>query len=237
MMKYPTGNKLLLLLFLFLRLMLVTGQERKPVPAYTGHLNDFAGLLKEEEKAQLESQLMAYEDSTSTQIAVVIEQNLNGRDVYQRAMDFARGWEVGQKEKRNGVVMYFAVDDRLIAIATADKTQGALGDGETGSIIRNVIRPEFKKGNYYLGISNGITAIGEALEGEFSPDKHQKKKSRSAFIYIIIVIFIVLYLLSKFGGGRNGGYSRGGGYFLPGGGWGGFGGGGGFNGGGATGSW
>lgn len=255
MTQYRMANKIS---YLFLLLFLSFGlnaQERKPVPPYIGHINDFAGVLQPSEVAQLEAKLLRYEDSTSTQIAVIVETTLNGRSEFDRAMDYARGWGVGQKDKRNGVVIYVAIEDRKFYIVTADRTQGALTDGELGEIFRTNVKANFQAKQYYDGLNNALDALISGLQGEFKADP-KGKQPQFPFIIILIVIIIILAILSKRGGGGfTGGMTRGGTYWFPssggwiggggsssggsGGGssWGGFGGGGGFNGGGAGGSW
>ncbi len=226
-------------------------QERKPVPASTGFVNDFASILNSDEKSNLETKLKNYYDSTSTQIAVVIENSLNGRNEFDRAMDFARQWEVGTKDKNNGIVIYIAYTDRKIFILNANKTQGVLTDGRTGEIIRYVITPQFKLGNYAQGINDGIDAIIKLLQGEFKNTNQIPQASIIPLLILFLFVLLILWLISRSKGKYTGGVSRGGTYWFPtsGGGWfdgggggggsswGGFGGGGGFDGGGAGGSW
>ena len=174
---------------------------------------------------------------------------MDGRDRFDRAMDFAREWKVGSEGKNNGVVMYFAMDERKIHILAADATQDVLLDGTIGSIIRDYITPNFKQGLYYNGIDEGINQIQASLEGRFVNDIQPEGKFPAGLIILIIIVFLFIIFSSK-GNNRGGGYHHGGTYWFPtgggggsswsgggGGGWGGFGGGGGFNGGGAGGGW
>ncbi|MFN4915698.1 MAG: TPM domain-containing protein [Sphingomonadales bacterium] len=223
---------------------------RKPVPDYRGLVNDFAGVLTQQEVAALETNLRAYEDSTSTQIVVVTEKTLNGRDQFDRSMDFARQWGVGQKDKNNGVVIYLAIEDRKLSIRTANATQGALTDGETGEIRRNAMQPLLKQGRYFEALDSGTRAVMLALAGEFKSDGKGKNDDAPGWIMIAVVLLIIL-LMSAFGKrGRNRGYGGMGPYFWGGGfgggfgggsssgsSWGGMGGGGGFDGGGSDGGW
>ncbi len=242
------SRTLLFIVFCFLHLIAFS-QERKPVPDYVGLVNDFANVLSPSEKQDLELFLRAYEDSTSTQIAVVTENSLNGRSEFDRAMDFARQWGIGQKGKNNGVLIYMSIQDRKLFFLPADKTQGVLTNGVTGEIRRNYMNPFFAKQQYYLGLKEGITQIMLQLEGEFQNEPISSSQSVLPFVIMLIIIFVIIYLISKNGGGKGRGMYRGGTYWFPttggwsGGGssggssWGGFGGGGGFNGGGSGGSW
>lgn len=225
--------------------------ERKEVPKSVGYVNDFGNMLSASERQALETKLTNYFDSTATQIAVITETNLNGRDRFDRAMDFAVDYKVGTEGKDNGIILYIAKEDRLMYILTSRHTEGALTDGMAGNIIRNYITPSFKTGNYYEGINEGVDQIILALSGEFVNDIPNKKSFPAPLIIIIIIVVLVI-LFSKNNNG-SGGYNGRGTYWFPsgrlgggggfggggsgGGGWGGFGGGGSFGGGGAGGGW
>lgn len=254
-MKYR-GIKLTAALLLFsLSVFSAAGQQeddiaRKPVPKYQGLVNDFAQILSANELQQLESNLRGYEDTTGTQIVIVTEKSLNGRDAFDRSMDFARQWGVGQKDKNNGVVIYVAMEERKLSIRTANATQGALTDGETGEIRRKIINPLLRRGQYFDALNEGSRAVMQSLAGEFKADKKKGKSDAPGWVMIVVVLFII-FILSAFGrGNRSRGYSGMGPYFwgsgfgggFGGGGssgssWGGMGGGGGFDGGGSDGGW
>jgi uncharacterized protein len=68
-------------------------------------VNDFADILNTSEENALERKLVNYNDTTSTQIAVVTIANLQGYDKAQFAVELAEQWEVGQKGKDNGLLI------------------------------------------------------------------------------------------------------------------------------------
>jgi uncharacterized protein len=224
-------------------------------------VNDYTGTLTADQAQALENKLVTFDDSTSTQIAVVIIPSLNGNDIADFNLKLGRAWGVGGKQYSNGVVLLIAKGDRKLNIATGYGVEGALPDITAKHIIDEVIVPNFKGDDYYRGIEEGTNAIIQAVKGEYkAPEGYKSKKSgggigRIIFIIIIIVIFLAISggkggggsfmsrrgfaawtianMLSG-GGGRGGGWSGGGG--SSGGGFGGFGGGS-FGGGGASGSW
>lgn len=222
-------------------------------------VNDFTGTLAPDQAAALERRLVTFDDSTSTQIAVVLINTTDGYEISQYATDLGRKWGVGGKEWNNGVVLLIAKDDRKMNIATGYGAEGALPDITAKHIIDDIIRPSFKADDYYGGINAGVTAMMKALQGEYkAPAGYNKRgKGLSAGKIIMIVIFIIIFLAASSGGGRGGSFmSRrghrgvgnapiwwigglGGGGGSGGGGGGGFGGfgGGSFGGGGASGSW
>ncbi|UEG51262.1 TPM domain-containing protein [Ferruginibacter lapsinanis] len=219
-------------------------------------VNDFAGILTADQQQALENKLVAFDDSTSTQIAVVIVPNLDGYDVADYNVQLGRAWGVGGKEFNNGVVLLISKEDRKLNIATGYGVEGALPDVTCKHIIDEVIVPNFKGNDFYGGINQGTDAIIRAVKGEYAaPEGYHRSKGISPF-KIILIIIIILVLLSSVGGGSGGSFMSRRGYrgfngpvFFPGG-WGGGGsssggssggfggfGGGSFGGGGASGNW
>ena len=248
-------KKLLLLFTLFAGIFSALEAEQT-LPKITGqpkHIYDFAQVLTADQLSQIESFLMGYEDSTSTQIAVLIESDLNGYDVFDRAMFVAREWKIGQKDKNNGILLYIAVNDHKYHTVVANAAQGKLNDGIVGDIQRDFLVPGLKSNDYYSAIFNTVNAYASALKGEFKGTSFKRKKAKfPKFIVPLIIILLILLFRKRgngggfgssgfytppifmgggFGGGFGGGSSSGGSS------WGGFGGGGGFDGGGAGGSW
>ncbi len=220
-------------------------------------VNDFAGVLSVDQQQVLENKLVQFDDSTSTQIAVVIVPDLGDYDISDYAVKLGRAWGVGGKEFSNGVVLIISKSDRKLNISTGYGTEGALPDVTCNHIINEEIVPAFKGNNFYGGIDAGTDAIIKALKGEYKAPEGYNKRSKkgtpfSSIIFMIIVIIILLSIFGR-GGGRGGSFMSRRGFgpiFFPGGGggWGGGGssgggggfggfGGGSFGGGGSSGSW
>lgn len=232
------------------------------LPAYKGHVNDYANVLSAAQIKELDERLFAYEDSTSSQIAVVLEPSANGLAAIDRAMFLARGWGVGQKNKNNGILLYIAINDRKFFTVTADQMQDKLGASRLGQIENDFLVPNLRNQDYFNAILQTTEAFEKALMGKFKGKATKKRKSGSRGWGSILIVLLILFFMSRGGGGggyrKNGRYNSGlgawplffmGGFGSGGGsgggsgfgggssGWGGFGGGGGFNGGGAGGSW
>ena len=264
--KYLTVTKtlstiLLVAVFSFFSQSLI-GQKEIPKPPYPPQLvNDYAGLLSPGEINALERKLVKYNDSTSTQIAVVIENTLEGDDIVNYCQRLAETWGIGQADEDNGILIYVAFQDRKIRLHTGYGTEGFLPDIMASRIIDRVIVPAFRKGKYYDGLNETTDVIKDLAEGEYTADEmiggnEPFPAEAVIFMVIFIVILIIIINNSDSGGGyhRGGKYERdrGGGWVIiggpGGGGWnsgggglggGGFGGfgGGGFGGGGASGGW
>ena len=225
-------------------------------------VNDFAGVLTAEQQQTLEQKLIRLDDSTSTQVTVVIVPSVKPYAISDYNVQLARAWGVGGKQNNNGVVLLIAKDDRKLDITVGYGLEGALPDVTAKSIIDDVIVPDFKGNDYYRGIDEGTDAIIAAVKGEYNSPRAKSSGKSGNFLFVIILIIVVLIMSSGGGGNKGGtfmsrrgsrglaesillgsllGGGRGGGGFGggSGGGGGGFGGfgGGGFGGGGASGSW
>ena len=269
LMKFQEDNmkKLLTALF-FLTGIYAQAQVTIPkIPSFQTSVYDYEGILNASEKEQLEDKLVRYSDSTSTQIVVVSVADLKGEDIGILTPRWAHEWGIGQAKEDNGILILLSKKERKIWIAPGYGVEDRLIAAVNAEIIRNIITPEFKVGNYYSGLDKGADAIFDVLKGKY---KGSRKESKEDFpiLPVIIFVFILIFIISRAKGGGNSGGSSGGGFDLAdiiilsslgrsggggsfggggfggggfgGGGSGGFGGGfggGGFSGGGAGGSW
>jgi len=199
-------KKIILALFLAL---LYTGGFAQDYPAKPNTLvNDYTGTLPEVQKQQLESKLVAFDDSSSTQIAIAIIKSVGQYDINEYALGLGRAWGVGGAKKNNGVMIVVALGDRKIAMQTGYGLEGALPDIITKRIIENEIKPYFKEGDYYSGLDAGTTAIIKYTKGEYKNDNPKAKTSNNKTgngIFIIVLIIVVIIIIIRRGGGGNGG--------------------------------
>ena len=168
-------------------------------------VNDYTQTLSPEQVNQLEQKLVAFNDSTSTQIAVVIIKSLEGYDVADYTVRLAESWGVGGAQNNNGVVLLVSLGDRKVTIQTGYGVEGALPDAISRRIIENEITPNFKSGDYFAGINQGTDAIISYTKGEYKNDTPKKSKKSSGGMVPFIVIFIVIILLAIKKGGGGGG--------------------------------
>ena len=250
-------KKILIAVLVFFNVIVQAQIPDRPSPPRL--VNDFAEMLSTNEIATLEKKLNDYNDSTSTQIAIVIVNNLDGDEAGNYAFKLGDKWGIGRKQKDNGMLILISKEDRKAFIATGKGMEGAITDIHCDRIVENIIIPNFKNKNYYEGLNGAVDAIIKLAAGEFVNDVTKEKKPPIGFIIPIIIIIIIAMAARKNRNNRGGGMISGGGWMGPlilgslmnsgsgrGGGWssgggggGGFGGfgGGGFGGGGAGGSW
>jgi uncharacterized protein len=231
-------------------------------PRPAGYFNDYAGVVSSSAALRFNEQLAQFERETSNQVVVAIFPKMQSDDdVAAYTQRVAQAWGVGQKDKRNGVVLFVFPNDRKMFIQVGYGLEGALPDATAFDITEYRIKPHFRSNDYEGGLAEGIDSILKAVRGEYKGTGKTVSERRSSrapgpsflfFIFFFVVLSIISRIMRKlggysyssrrrgpifipmgFGGGSGGGWSSGGG-----GGFSGFSGGGGsFGGGGAGSSW
>ena len=245
----------LILLLVMTSVNLVAQPE---VPLLQQRVTDFTNSLSFNEWRALETRLKQFEDSTSTQIAILLLTSLDGGSIEDYSMRVFEKNKIGQKGKDNGVLIVIAKSDRKARIEVGYGLEGVLTDAATTQIREREMNPRFKANDFYGGLNAAVSAIMATTAGEY---KVVPRGERAPLMSVILVLvffgilgaFVLPMLSSKrryvigsgssmyrsgwgwpYGGGGGGGGSSGGGSF----GGGGFSGGGGMGGGGgSSGSW
>jgi len=229
-------------LLFWLALLLPLNLAALEVPQLGGYVNDEAGLVSAQTELKIESFLRSFEASDSTQLVILTIDSLQGESLEDYSLRVVDSWKIGQKGKDNGALLLIAKAERKIRIEVGYGLEGKLTDLLAGRIIDNEMTPRFKAGDYEGGIIAGVSAMAEAVRGEYQGTGNTShKKKRSPWGSLALLLFLGPGML-LFGGGRRGrrrgGFFIGGGGGFGGGGGGGFsGGGGGFGGGGSSGGW
>jgi uncharacterized protein len=223
-------------------------------PELKQHVNDFTNTLSFQEWQEIDRLLKSYEDTTSTQVVVLMINSLEGESIEEYANKTFALNKIGQAKKDNGVLLLIAKQDHKVRIESGYGLEGALTDALCSQIIRQEILPHFKAENYFGGIVTGVDAIIRATKNEYQADKRgDKAPAISVGLVFLVLMFGIFVLLPMFASRRrsvigSGGHSYFSGWGYGGGSSGGFGssgfGGGGFSGGGgmsggggASGSW
>ena len=168
-----------LMLFLSLSLTWRLPAQEFPEKQYPPRLvNDFAGMLNGQEINSLESKLVAFNDSTSTQIAIVTVGDLMGYEVADYAQQLAEKWGIGQKGLDNGILILIKprTNESMgqVSIAQGYGLEGAIPDLTCARIIDNEILPAFREGDIYGGLDKATTILMQLASGEFSAEEYGK---------------------------------------------------------------
>jgi uncharacterized protein len=193
-------------------------QNVSPLPSPTGFVNDLAGVIDEGTKQRLESKLKDFRDKTnpSVEIAVVTVRTTGERAIFDYSLAVARGWGIGSKEDDNpSALLLVAVDDRKYFTQISKDLEDELPDGVVGSLQRQFLVPEFRKGNYAKGIEDTVNAYLTTIENKGNAPVNTPQKPTAGpatgvgggtfgfFCCAIVFIIILIAIFSRSGGGPS----------------------------------
>ena len=203
-----------------------------PLPTPTGPVNDFAAVMDESSKSALNNRLIEFQRTSGVEMAVAVVRTTGERPIFDYSLAVARGWGIGAKEDDNpSLLLFVAVDDRKYFTQVSRDLEDELPDGLVGSIQREYLVPEFRKGNYSKGIADTIEAYIRTYEQRSSgsaasptpvPGRERgggtSQGLYSTFCCLVVIGIILLLIFSgRGGGGRRGNRWGGGGGFGGGG--------------------
>lgn len=171
-------------------------------------VSDFANVLDQAQRQTLERKLLAFEDSTSIQLAVVTMNSTGDYDIADYGDRLAQQWAIGNKKYDNGILLLVAVGDRAVTIRTGYGIEGAVPDVIAYRIIENEIKPAFRRNDYYTGIDQAVDALISHTKGEYKADPQQRRGSEGSgvpIVFIFIIVVVIISIISKNSGGGNGG--------------------------------
>jgi uncharacterized protein len=204
-MIFRLANKWRTLTALLLLVSWVEAQEI-PQPMSPARLvNDFVGILNGTERETLEQKLRRYNDSTSTQLTIVIVETTDPYPIGDYAFELGRRWGVGQKGKNNGLVLVWATKARKVYIATGYGMEGVIPDAIAKRIISDVITPSFKNAMYYQGLDRAADEIAKYASGEHKADPSAEEGLPAEAIIFMIFFFIIMIFIFSRMSGRGGG--------------------------------
>jgi uncharacterized protein len=197
-----------ILLFTFLFCAVMAFAQEFPEKSTT-LVTDYTNSLSAEDKQRLENKLVAFNDSSSTQIAIVLIKSVGEYDIAEYGAALGRKWGIGQKGKNNGLLILAAIGDRKITIQTGYGAEGAVPDIITHQIIDNDIKPHFRQNDYYGGLDAATDNLIKYTKGEYKADANTKKAQHkngggggsAGFIIIIVIVILVLVFRNRGGGG------------------------------------
>ena len=132
------------------------------------YFNDYAGVVSKEAADRFNEQLAQFERETSDQVVVAVFPKMQSdSDIADYTQRVAQAWGVGQKDRRNGAVLFVFTQDRKMFIQVGYGLEGALPDATAFDITERHIKPLFRAGNYEAGLATGIDLIFKAIRGEY----------------------------------------------------------------------
>ncbi len=170
-------------------------------PNLTGYVNDDAGLLSQQAKAELESKLAQLEKDTTAQVFVATIKSLEGDSIEDYANRLFEQWKIGQKDKNNGVLFLVALDDRKMRIEVGYGLEPVITDGRAGRIRDEDVLPLFKNNDYEGGIKAGVASIEKYVRDGTPPaplEENPVKSMFGDFVFAFFILSIITIYLSGF---------------------------------------
>jgi uncharacterized protein len=189
-------------------LLMLTGfalqaQEVPPRPQPPRLVNDLAGLLTREQVDALENKLVAFNDTTSNQIAIVIMKDLGGYEPSDMAYRIGEEWGVGQKAFDNGIVVLLVPKQGNqkgdVWIATGYGLEGAIPDAACNRITDREMIPRFRSNDYYGGLEAGTSVLMSLAAKEYSYRDYMKKTSGGGgyLLPLLFIIIVVVFMIRR----------------------------------------
>jgi uncharacterized protein len=153
-------------------------------------VTDLTRTLSRGDLERLEAKLAAFERETTHQLAVLIMPSLEGEAIESLGHRIAATWKLGQAGKDNGVLLLIAKSDRKLRIEVGYGLEGVLPDGKAGAIIREVIAPRFRRGEFTGGIEAGVEAIMAVTRSAVTPEAG-RRPDRAARLFASLLPLLV----------------------------------------------
>jgi uncharacterized protein len=175
-----------------------------------GHVLDQTNTLNQTQIAELDAKLQHYEDSTSTQICILLIPTLGGNPVEDFTVTVLDSNHIGQKNKNNGALILLALNDHQGWISTGYGLEPTLTDAATSMIYQNILVPALRKGDVYSGLDEATTAMFQVIGGEFKNENPQGRFDRvhrapsiNGVKLIVIGFFILIFFLRAIAGSAS----------------------------------
>jgi uncharacterized protein len=182
--------------FIVLFLAVSAGQAAEFPQRSNTIVTDLTNTLSDNEKNSLERKLVAFNDSTSTQITVVIIPTTGEMEIADYSVQLFNQWKIGQASKNNGVLVLVALNDHNVFITTGYGMEGVLPDALCKRIVTNDIVPAFRQNQYYEGLDAATTSIMRIVKGEYTADSYMKqKKDKPVFFPFLMFLFILFIVI------------------------------------------
>jgi uncharacterized protein len=187
--------KNIFLLLVLVSLLLPVSVLALDVPKLEGHVNDYAGMISQQVKAELEKELAGFERTDSTQIVILTVPSLEGDTIEDFGIRAGDAWKIGQKNKDNGVIFIVSKGDRKTRIEVGRGLEGKLTDLMAGRIVDLVVNPRFKRGDFDGGFIAGVSALIDVTRGEFKADGNHSARTEDPSRYFTLLIFGAFVIL------------------------------------------
>lgn len=210
------------LLILLLSLLAFAGSPALAAypPRPDGPVLDSAQMIPDAQEAALDAKLRAYNQKTGRALVVVTVPSLEGETIEMYAVKLFEQWGIGGAKSDQGLLLLVSKNDRRLRFETGYGLHGVFPDVLAGRVIRNVITPRFKAGDFGGGITAGVDAAIQQLDRDPADAKAIAEAAKAAEAQAggdegssiggaIFWFVVMIFLISMFSRGRRGGWRSG----------------------------
>ncbi|WP_245763352.1 TPM domain-containing protein [Paraburkholderia diazotrophica] len=162
-----------------------------PIPSLTARVTDETDTLTSDQRSALEQTLKDFEARKGTQISVLIVPTTQPETIEQYSMRVVEQWKLGRQKVDDGALLIVAKNDRSLRIEVGYGLEGPLNDATSSRIIREVIVPRFKQGDFYGGIAAGVDSIIRVVNGEPLPEPAPRHGESEGIRRLLPVLFVM----------------------------------------------
>jgi uncharacterized protein len=165
------------------------------VPPLTARVTDLTGTLTREQQAGLERMLQEFEARKGTQLAVLIVPTTAPEPIEQYALRVGEQWKIGRKKVDDGAILVVAKNDRAVRIEVGYGLEGVLNDATASRIIREIIVPRFREGDFYGGINAALDRMMRLIDGEPLPEPTRTSPAAEGGLMQLLPVLLIVALV------------------------------------------
>jgi uncharacterized protein len=169
-------------------------QDEVKIPPLTQRVTDLTATLDAQQIRTIESSLAEFEAKKGAQLAVLIVPTTQPETIEQFGIRVVDAWKLGRKNVDDGALLLVAKDDRALRIEVGYGLEGVLNDATANRIIDEIIVPRFKQGDFYTGISSGLAAMMQIVNGEplHPPTQRSTSSGKNNIESLMFVAFVLV---------------------------------------------
>lgn len=166
------------------------GQDFSKLEKPTNFVNDYAQILKENDRNLLEKKLAHYSDSTGISIYVVSTSSLENQKIEIKANHIFANWDLNQDKN----VLVLVTKNHPMFIKTSQSLKSSISNITCHQIVLYTLMPSFKNKEYFEGLEIATAQLIGDTSGEYK-QKYEKGNSSSALLLALIIFFIIFVLI------------------------------------------
>jgi uncharacterized protein len=195
-------KKILNSLLLIVILAAVSYGAEIKFPAYSGYVNDLAGVIDADSAGKLNMIANKLKETTGAEMAVATVRTTYPLDTKSYATQLFEKWGIGKKEKDNGLLILFVKKERRVEVEVGYGLEGVITDGFAGQVLDKFAMPEFRKNDFGKGIYMAALAFYDRITEEYSnqpPTKVEQINLNLFSVFLAVSVIIVVFLLALLG--------------------------------------